>query len=73
MNSKHIQFLIALAIVIAMPLFMRSGSLASEVLIYALEGAAGQRHRWCRYGPRDPYRWLHGGYIKPRNNKAHPR
>lgn len=36
MNSKHIQFLIALAIVIAMPLFMRSGSLASEVLIYAL-------------------------------------
>ena len=34
--SKHIQFLIALAIVVAMPLFMQSGSLASEVLIYGL-------------------------------------
>ncbi|WP_313303330.1 branched-chain amino acid ABC transporter permease [Diaphorobacter sp.] len=34
--SKHVQFLIALAIVVAMPLFMKSGSLASEVLIYGL-------------------------------------
>jgi len=34
--SKHIQFLVALAIVLAMPLFMKSGSLASEVLIYGL-------------------------------------
>ena len=34
--SKHFQFLIALVIVIAMPLFMKSGSLATEVLIYGL-------------------------------------
>ena len=34
--SKHIQFLIAVAIVAAMPLFMKSGSLATEVLIYGL-------------------------------------
>ncbi len=34
--SRHIQFLIALVIVIIMPLFMKSGSLASEVLIYGL-------------------------------------
>ncbi len=40
MHSKHYQFLIALAIVIAMPLFMKSGSLASEVLIYALAAMA---------------------------------
>lgn len=34
--TRHSHFLLALAIVIAMPLFMQSGSLASEVLIYAL-------------------------------------
>lgn len=34
--SKHFQFLIALVIVVAMPLFMKSGSLATEVLIYGL-------------------------------------
>jgi branched-chain amino acid transport system permease protein len=36
MQAKHVQFLIAVAIVVAMPLFMQSGSLASEVLIYGL-------------------------------------
>ena len=40
MNSKHFQFLIAVVIVVAMPLFMKSGSLASEVLIYALAAMA---------------------------------
>ncbi|MPM22459.1 hypothetical protein SDC9_68914 [bioreactor metagenome] len=40
MSPKHFQFLIAVAIVIAMPLFMKSGSLASEVLIYALAAMA---------------------------------
>ncbi len=40
MQSKHYQFLIAVAIVIAMPLFMKSGSLASEVLIYAMAAMA---------------------------------
>lgn len=33
---KHIQFLVAAVIVLAMPLFMKSGSLASEVLIFGL-------------------------------------
>ncbi|MGE8317256.1 MAG: branched-chain amino acid ABC transporter permease [Comamonas sp.] len=36
MQAKHVQFLMAVAIVVAMPLFMQSGSLASEVLIYGL-------------------------------------
>ncbi len=40
MNSRNIQFLIAVAIVVAMPVFMKSGSLASEVLIYALAAMA---------------------------------
>ena len=35
-TSRHVQFLIALVIVVTMPLFMKSGSLASEVLIYGL-------------------------------------
>ena len=35
-KSRHIQFLIALVIIVTMPLFMKSGSLASEVLIYGL-------------------------------------
>ena len=34
--TRHSHTLLALAIVLAMPLFMQSGSLASEVLIYAL-------------------------------------
>lgn len=34
--TRHSHLLLALAIVLAMPLFMQSGSLASEVLIYAL-------------------------------------
>ncbi len=34
--TRHSHLFLALAIVIAMPLFMHSGSLASEVLIYAL-------------------------------------
>ena len=34
--SRHSHLLLALAIVVAMPLAMHSGSLASEVLIYAL-------------------------------------
>ena len=38
--TRHFHFLLALAIVIAMPLFMQSGSLASEVLIYALAAMA---------------------------------
>ena len=33
---RKITFLLALAVTLALPLFMRSGSLASEVLIYAL-------------------------------------
>ena len=35
---KHAILLLALAVVLAMPLFMRSGSLASEVLIFVLVG-----------------------------------
>lgn len=34
--SRHSHFLLALAIVVAMPLCMQSGSLASEVLIFGL-------------------------------------
>lgn len=34
--KDHYQLLLAIAVVLAMPLFMQSGSLASEVLIYAL-------------------------------------
>ena len=34
--TKHINLLLALAVALAMPLFMQSGSLASEVLIFAL-------------------------------------
>ena len=37
---KHAVLLLALAVVLAMPLFMRSGSLASEVLIFALAAMA---------------------------------
>ena len=37
---KHAILLLALAVVLAMPLFMRSGSLASEVLIFALAAVA---------------------------------
>ncbi|MDR2332858.1 MAG: branched-chain amino acid ABC transporter permease [Burkholderiaceae bacterium] len=39
-SSKNFQFLTAAVIVVAMPLFMKSGSLASEVLIYALAAMA---------------------------------
>lgn len=38
--SKHFQMILALAIVLAMPLFMQSGSLATEVLIYSLAAMA---------------------------------
>lgn len=38
--SKHIQMILALAIVLAMPLCMQSGSLATEVLIYSLAAMA---------------------------------
>jgi branched-chain amino acid transport system permease protein len=38
--KKHAVLLLALAVVLAMPLFMRSGSLASEVLIFALAAMA---------------------------------
>ena len=34
--KKHLQTLLAVAVVLAMPLFMQSGSLASEVLIFGL-------------------------------------
>ncbi|MCX7241757.1 MAG: branched-chain amino acid ABC transporter permease [Burkholderiales bacterium] len=34
--KRHLHFLLALAVVLLMPAFMQSGSLASEVLIYAL-------------------------------------
>lgn len=34
--SKHFQLILALLIVLAMPLFMQSGSLATEVLIFSL-------------------------------------
>ena len=37
---KHAILLLALVVVLAMPLFMRSGSLASEVLIFALAAVA---------------------------------
>jgi branched-chain amino acid transport system permease protein len=37
---KHAILLLALAVVLVMPLFMRSGSLASEVLIFALAAMA---------------------------------
>ena len=38
--KRHAVLLLALAVVLAMPLFMRSGSLASEVLIFALAAMA---------------------------------
>lgn len=38
--SKHFQMILALAIVLAMPLFMQSGSLATEVLIFSLAAMA---------------------------------
>ena len=38
--SKHFQMILALAIVLAMPLMMQSGSLATEVLIYSLAAMA---------------------------------
>ena len=40
LSSKNAQFLIAVAIVVAMPLLMKSGSLASEVLIFAMAAMA---------------------------------
>ena len=40
MNKPHIQLILALAIVLAMPLFMQSGSLATEVLIFSLAAMA---------------------------------
>ena len=38
--SKHFQLILALAMVVAMPLCMQSGSLATEVLIYSLAAMA---------------------------------
>ena len=38
--SKHFQMILAVAMVLAMPLFMQSGSLATEVLIYSLAAMA---------------------------------
>lgn len=40
LNNPYFQFLLALLTVIALPIFMRSGILASEILIFALAVAA---------------------------------